>query len=110
MPTVFLTTERLSTFSQFALFKELVDSTKNGQRKQKKWVWKYSIISKWTACRGKESDQTEAWSQYKTSAGISWLDRIQEEAEIYTGHEKVETWSIYGIDAGTDTIHMQRYR
>ncbi|MGN8628054.1 hypothetical protein, partial [Bulleidia sp. HCP3S3_C9] len=33
----------------------------------------------------------KAWSQYKTSAGISGLDRIQEEAEIYTGHEKVET-------------------
>ena len=38
----------------------------------------------------KESNQTEAWSQYKTSAGISGLDCIQEEAEIYTGHEKVE--------------------
>ena len=28
--------------------------------------------------------------QYKTSAGISGLDRIQEETEIHTGHEKVE--------------------
>lgn len=33
MPTVFLTTERLSTFSQFALFKELVDSTKKRTEK-----------------------------------------------------------------------------
>lgn len=47
-------------------------------------------MSSETVCRGKESDQTEAWSQYKTSAGISGLDRIQEEDEICTEHEKVE--------------------
>ena len=47
-------------------------------------------MSSETVCRCKEYDQTEAWSLYKTSIGISGLDRIQEEAEIYTGHEKVE--------------------
>ena len=47
-------------------------------------------VSSETVCRGKEYDQTEAWSLYKTSAGISGLNRIQEETEIHAGHEKVE--------------------
>ena len=47
-------------------------------------------MSSETVCRGKEYDQTEAWNQYKTSVGISGLDCIQEGAEIYTGHDKVE--------------------
>lgn len=37
-----------------------------------------------------KNDQTEAWNQYKTSAGISGLNHIQEETEIHVGQEKVE--------------------